>query len=102
LGKENLILTAINLTFIHEHAKLPDENRINSGGYPMPLFYFVPFDFFKDRKKPKLSEIKGSDIALYGTLGLIVLVLFFALIIVPAMMVVNQTLPPVQVQPPTF
>jgi hypothetical protein len=33
---------------------------------------------------------------------LIALVMFFGLIVVPAMMVINQSLPTIQVQPPAF
>ena len=68
----------------------------------MPLFYVVPFSFFKDRKKPRMVDIKTSDIVLYGALGLIALVMFFGLIVVPAMMVLNQSLPTIDVQPPAF
>ena len=59
----------------------------------MPLFYLVPFNFFKDRKKAKMLELKGSDAALYGILAVIALIMFFGLIVVPAMMLVNQSLP---------
>lgn len=68
----------------------------------MPMFYFIPFSFFKGRKKPQLFEIKGSDILLYGTIGVVALLLFVALIVVPAMMLINQNLPNIQVQPPAF
>jgi hypothetical protein len=34
--------------------------------------------------------------------GLIAVFMFFALIVVPAMMVINQTLPSIRVQPPAF
>jgi hypothetical protein len=66
------------------------------------MFYFVPFKFFKDRKKTPMVDVKGSDIALYGILGLIALIMFFGLIVVPAMMLINQSLPTIQVQPPAF
>ena len=68
----------------------------------MPMFYFVPFKFFKDRKKAQMVDVKASDIALYGILGLIALIMFFGLIVVPAMMLINQSLPAIQVQPPAF
>lgn len=68
----------------------------------MPMFYLVPFKFFKDRKKARMVETKGADFALYGVLALIAVIMFFGLIVIPAMMVVNHNMPPVQVQPPTF
>lgn len=68
----------------------------------MPLFYVIPFKFKKDRSKARAVEIQWSDALLYGTLGLIALAMFFALIVVPVMMLINQSLPGIQIQPPSF
>jgi hypothetical protein len=58
----------------------------------MPLFYLIPYSFFPKRKK-RAVEISWGDILLYGSIAVVATALFFAFLVVPMMMVLNQTPP---------
>jgi hypothetical protein len=58
----------------------------------MPLFYFIPYEFFP-KKKPRVLEITGDDVLLYGVLGFVGFAFVLAFIVIPGMIVINQSIP---------